>query len=127
MNNISHEDLLLAEGSRKGGDAGCIPSLRSVSGRVFRPVEYLSRPNLNAKCAHKVGCSVDSATSPINYRSRSFCVMGERGYDAEELLNLTDICEQLPRILNGREHYHSHLKTVVPGEEGEEIRVVLKI
>ena len=53
--------------------------------------------------------------------------MGERGYDDEELINLTDICEQLPRRLNGRDNCHSHLPTVVLGEEGKKVRVVLKL
>ena len=79
-------------------------------------VEALSRPKINSEFAHEVGCLVDSATSPINYRSRSFCVTGEWGYDAEELLNLMDICEHLHRRLNNREHYHIHMTTVVPGE-----------
>ena len=83
VNNIGHENLLLTEGRIKGGDAGDITYLCSGSGMVFRLVEALSRPKLNAECAHEVGCSMDSAASPINYRSRSFCVTGEGGYDAE--------------------------------------------
>ena len=70
---------------------------------------------------------MDSAASSINYRSRSFCVAVERGYHAEELLNLTKIHETLPRHLNGHENYHSHLTMVVTGEEGEQVRAVLKI
>ena len=127
LNKLGHEDLLLTEGSRKGGDVGGIPSLHRDSCRVFRLVEYLTCPKTNAECAHEVGCSVDSATSPINYRSCSFCVTGERSYGSEELLNVTDICENLTRHLNGREHYHSDLTMFVPGEEGEEVRVVLKL
>ena len=127
VKKIGHKDLLLVECSRKGGDACGITSLRSGSGRVCRLVEAFSCPKRNAECAHEVGCSVDSTASLINCRSRSFRVTGERGYDAEELLNLTDICDGLPRRLNGCEHYHSHLTTVVPGEEGEEVRVVLKL
>ena len=52
---------------------------------------------------------------PINYISHSLCVAGERGYDDEEVLNLTNICEHLPRSL------------VVPREEGEEFIAVLKL
>ena len=66
VNKIGHEDLLLAEGRRKGGDTGGIPSLHRGSGRVFRIVEYFYRTKINAKCAHEVGCLVDSAASPIN-------------------------------------------------------------
>ena len=116
VNKLGHEDLLLDEGSRKGGDAGGIHSLRSGSGRVCCIVENISRPNINAECDHEVDCLVESAAIPINYRSISLCVMGERGYDAEELLNLTDTCEHLPRRLNSRENYHIHLTKVVPGD-----------
>ena len=126
VNKLDHKDLLLAEGSREGGVAGGITSLCSGSGRLCRLIGALSRSNLNAECAHEISCLVDSAVSLINYRSRSFGVMGERGYDAEELLNLTNICENLPRRLNRREHYHSHLTTVFPGEEGREFRLVLR-
>ena len=115
VNKLGHEDLRLAEGSRKGGDAGGITSLRNGSGRVCRIVEDISHPNLNAECAHEVGCLVDSAASPINHRSRSFCITYMRFYDAEKLLNMTNICEHLPRRLKGREHYHNHLTAVVPG------------
>ena len=114
VNKLGHEDLLLAEGSKKGVDAGGITSLRSGSGRFFCIVEALFRPNINAKCAHEFGCSVDSATSPINYTSLGFCVTGERGCDAGGLLNLADICEHRPSLLNGCEHYLSHLIMVVP-------------
>ena len=127
VNKIGHEYLIIAEGSRKGGDAGGIPSLRSYSGRVIRHVEALSYPKLNSGCAHKVGCLLDIAASPRNYRTHNFYVTGERGYDAEELPNLTEICEHLTRRLNGRENYHSHLTTVVLGEEGEEFRVVIHL
>ena len=92
-----------------------------------RLVESLSSLKLNTECDQEVVCSVYSVSSPINYRSHSFCVMVERGYDDEELINLTDICEQLPRRLNGRDNCHSHLPTVVPGEEGKKVRVVLKL
>ena len=102
VNKIDHEDLLIAEGSRKGGGAYGIPSLRS--GRACRLVEALSRPKLNTEWAHEVGCLVDSAASPINCRSRSFCIASERVYDAEKLLNLMNICAHLPIRLNGREH-----------------------
>ena len=74
VNKLGHEDLLLTEVSRKGGDAGGIPSLCSSIGRVCRLVEALSHPKINSECAHEVGCSVESAASPIDYRSRSFCV-----------------------------------------------------
>ena len=70
---------------------------------------------------------MDSADRSINYRSCSFYIAGERGYNAEELLNLTNIHEPIPIHLNGHEHYHSHLTIVVPREEGELFRVVLKI
>ena len=83
FNKLVHDYLLLVEGRRKGGDAGGIPSLRSGSGRVCCLVKALSRPKLKAEFAHEVGCSVDISASPINYRSRSFCVTGEWGYDAE--------------------------------------------
>ena len=126
-NKLGHKDLLFVEGSRKEGDTGGIPSLRSSSNRVCHLVGALSRPNLNAECAHKVGCLVNSAARPIHSIYRSLCITGERGYDAEDLLNLTNICENLPRRLNGREHHHSHLTTVVTGAEGEEGRLVLKI
>ena len=115
LNKLGHKDLLLAEVIRKGGDAGGRPSLCSGSNRVYLLVDDLSRPNLNSKCAHEVVFLVDSVISPINYRSRSFCVAGERGYDSEELLNLTNICENLPRRLNIQENYHSNMTTVVPG------------
>ena len=94
VNNLGHEDLLLAGGSRKWGDTGGIPSL--CSGRVCRLVGALSLSKLNAKCSHEVSCSVDSAASPINSRSHRFCITGEIFYDAEKLLNLTNICEHLP-------------------------------
>ena len=71
--------------------------------------------------------SVNSAAGSINYIFHSFCVAGERGYDAEELHNMTNIHEPLPRLLNGHEHYNSHLTTVVPGEDGEEVRVALMV
>ena len=115
VNKLGHEDLLLAEGIIKGGDNGDIPALRSSSGRVYHIVEALSRPNLNANYAHEVIFFVDSAAIPINYRSRIFCVTGERGYYAEELTNMTEICEHLPIRLNVRDNYHSHPTTVVPG------------
>ena len=127
VNTIGHKELLLAEGRIKGGYAGGITSIRSSSSMVSHIVESLSRPKLNTECAHEVGCLVESATIPINYISHSFCVAGERGYDAEELLNLKNICDNLPGLPNGREHYHIHLTTVIPREEGEEVRVVLKI
>ena len=38
-----------------------------------------------------------------------------------------NVHEPLPRRLNVREHYNSHLTTVVPGEDGEEVIVVLKL
>ena len=72
VNKLGDEDLLLLEGIRKGGDAGGIPSLCSSSCRVCRIVEDLSYPNFNAECAHEVVCLVDSAASPINYRSCNF-------------------------------------------------------
>ena len=125
VNKLGNEDLLLAEGSRKGGDSGGIISLRI--GRVCRLIEALSRRKLNSECVHEVSCLLDSASSSINYRSSSFCVAGERGYDSEELLNLVNICKHLPRRLNGCENYHIHLETVVPGEEVEEVRVVIKL
>ena len=100
VNKLGHEDLTLAEGSRKGGDAGGITSLRSC--RFYRLVEAISRPKINAECSHEVGCLVDSAASPINYISHSFCITGERVYDAENIFNLMNICEHLPRCLNGR-------------------------
>ena len=34
VNKLDHKDLLLTEGSRNGGDAGGITSLRSGRGRV---------------------------------------------------------------------------------------------
>ena len=118
VDKLFHKDLLLSEGSRKGGSAGGIPSLRI--GRVCRLIEGLSFPKLNAECAHEFGCSVYSAASPINYRSHIFCVTGERVYDAKRLINLTN-------IWNSHEHYHSHLTMVVPVEEGKEVILELKI
>ena len=40
---------------------------------------------------------------------------------------MKDICEELPRRLKDCKLYHSHLTTVVPGEEGEEFRLVLNL
>ena len=66
VNKIGHEDPLLAEVSRKGGDAGGITSLLIGTGRVCCLVEALSRPKINSEWAHEVGCSADSAIRPIN-------------------------------------------------------------
>ena len=104
VNKLGHEDLLFSEGSIKGGDSGGIPSLLRGSGRILSLYEAISCPKLNAQCFHEVGFLVYSATSPINYRYCSFYVTGEWGYDAEELLNMTDIWEHLPRRLNDRGH-----------------------
>ena len=101
------------------------PSATAASG--YSVFLKLSPVPSSTPCAHKVVCSVDNVASYINYRSHSFCVAGERGYDAEELHNLKNVHEPLPRRLNGHEHYNSHLTTVVPGEDGEEVRVVLKL
>ena len=126
VNKIGPEGLILAGGIIKGGDTGGIPSLRSGISKVCRLVEDLSRPKIISECAHEVYCLAYSVASPINCRSCSFCVTGERVYDYEVLLNMTNICENLPRRLNSREHYHSHLTTVVPGGECEEVIVVLQ-
>ena len=76
--SISSEDLLLVEGSIKGGDAGVIPSLSSRSSRFCRIVQAISLTKLKSECAHEVRCSVHSADSSINYISCSFFIVGER-------------------------------------------------
>ena len=70
---------------------------------------------------------MESSGRPINYWYISLWITGEKGYDNEELPNLKDIYEQLPRRQNNLENYHSYLTTVLPGEEEEEVRVVLKL
>ena len=66
VNNLGHEDLLLAECSRKWGYVSGILSLRGGSGRVCRLFEDIYCTNINSECAHGVSCLVDSAASPMN-------------------------------------------------------------
>ena len=40
---------------------------------------------------------------------------------------MKDICEHLPRRLNEHDYYHIHMTKIVPGEEGEEVILVLKL
>ena len=64
---------------------------------------------------------------PHQLHITQFMCYGWDNYDDEELLNMKDICEHLPWRLNKHENYHIHMTTIVPGKEGEEVRVVLKL